>query len=52
MAPIRVLIADDHALFRYGIKAMLASEQGFELAGEASSGEEAVKLAAELRPDT
>jgi DNA-binding NarL/FixJ family response regulator len=51
MAPIRVLIADDHALFRYGIKAMLASEQGFELAGEASSGEEAVKLAAELRPD-
>jgi DNA-binding NarL/FixJ family response regulator len=51
MVPIRVLIADDHALFRYGIKAMIASEQGFELAGEASSGEEAVKLAAELRPD-
>jgi len=51
MAPIRVLIADDHALFRYGVRAMLASEEGFEVAGEASTGEEAVKLAAELKPD-
>ncbi len=51
MAPTRVLIADDHALFRYGVRAMLASEEGFEVAGEASTGEEAVKLAAELKPD-
>lgn len=46
----RVLIADDHALFRYGLKAMLRSEQDFEVAGEAETGEEAVKLAAELKP--
>src|SRR3712207_2482550 len=51
MAPTRVLIVDDHALFRYGVKAMLSSEEGFEVAGEASTGEEAVKLAAELKPD-
>ena len=51
MASTRVLIADDHALFRYGLKAMFASEEGFEVAGEASTGEEAVKLAAELKPD-
>ena len=48
---IRVLIADDHALFRYGVRAMLASEDGFEVAGEAATGEEAVALAAELEPD-
>ncbi len=46
----RVLIADDHALFRYGLKAMLRSEQDFEVAGEAETGEEAVELAAELKP--
>ena len=50
-ARIRVLIADDHALFRYGVRAMLASEEGFEVAGEAAAGEEAVALAAELGPD-
>jgi len=47
----RVLIADDHALFRYGLKAMLASGENLETVGEASTGEEAVRLAAELRPD-
>jgi DNA-binding NarL/FixJ family response regulator len=51
LSPTSILIADDHALFRYGIKAMISSELGFELAGEASTGEEAVRLAAELRPD-
>ena len=48
---IRVLIADDHALFRYGVRAMLASEDDFEVVGEAATGEEAVALAAELGPD-
>lgn len=50
-AKTRVLIADDHALFRYGLKAMLGSAEGFEVAGEASNGEEAVALAAEVKPD-
>ena len=48
---IRVFIADDHALFRYGVRAMLAAEDGFEVSGEAATGEEAVELVAELEPD-
>jgi len=48
---VRVLIADDHSVFRYGLKAMLASTPGYEVVGEAATGEEAVDLAAELRPD-
>lgn len=47
----RILIADDHALFRYGMRAMLDSDPGFEVVGEAATGEEAVALAAELGPD-
>ena len=48
---IRVLIADDHALFRYGMRAMLNSDPGFEVVGEAATGEEAVGKATELKPD-
>ncbi len=48
--PIRVLVADDHPVFRYGMRAILASEPDTELVGEATSGEEAVELALELRP--
>jgi DNA-binding NarL/FixJ family response regulator len=47
----RVLIADDHTLFRYGLKTMLLSVEGFEVIGEATTGEEAIALAAELRPE-
>ncbi|CAN5268103.1 response regulator transcription factor [soil metagenome] len=47
----RVLIVDDHALFRYGMRAMFTSTPGYEVVGEASSGEEAVRLAEELHPD-
>jgi DNA-binding NarL/FixJ family response regulator len=46
-----VLVADDHALFRYGMRAMLNSDPQFEVIGEAATGEEAVALAAELGPD-
>src|SRR5215218_6189667 len=49
--PTRVLVADDHNLFRYGIKAMLTNAEGFEVVGEAATGEEAVKKAAQMRPD-
>ena len=48
---IRVLIVDDHEIVRRGIKSYLATEEGFEVVGEASSGEEAVRMAQELRPD-
>ncbi|HKH12120.1 MAG TPA: response regulator transcription factor [Rubrobacter sp.] len=51
MDPLRVLIADDHPLFRAGLRAMLASVPDTELVGEATTGEEAVSLAADFQPD-
>ena len=50
-APIRVLIVDDHVLFRGGVKALLARKPGFEVVGEASDGLEGVKRAKALAPD-
>lgn len=49
--PIRVLLADDHALFRAGLRALLETEELVEVVGEAGSGAEAVESALELRPD-
>jgi DNA-binding NarL/FixJ family response regulator len=49
--PLRVLIADDHQLFRDGARALLRSMPDAELVGEATTGEEAVALAATLQPD-
>jgi DNA-binding NarL/FixJ family response regulator len=48
---IRVLIADDHPVFRYGLKALLATEEDIELVGEANDGVEAVQMAKSLEPD-
>lgn len=50
-ALIRVLIADDHAIVRKGIRALLSEVRGFEVVGEAGNGREAVLLALEIRPD-
>ena len=49
--PIRVLVADDHAIVRTGIRHVLENEPGFAVVGEASNGAEALALAAEVRPD-
>ena len=49
--PIRVLIVDDHALFRRGLEMVLAEESDIELVGEASDGAEAVAKAGEALPD-
>ncbi len=48
--PVRVLIADDHPVFRFGLRALLAAEGGTELVGEASTAEEAIALVADLQP--
>lgn len=48
--PLRVLIADDHPLYRDGMKGLLATQPDIEVVGEATTGEEAIKLAAELEP--
>jgi DNA-binding NarL/FixJ family response regulator len=48
---IRVLVADDHAIVRTGIRHVLETEPGFTVVGEASNGAEALALAVELAPD-
>jgi DNA-binding NarL/FixJ family response regulator len=50
-APLRVVIADDHPVFRSGLQALLGVEPGVEVVGEAQTGAEAVRLAADLQPD-
>ncbi|HEY0376864.1 MAG TPA: response regulator transcription factor [Pyrinomonadaceae bacterium] len=47
----RILLADDHEIVRKGLREMLETRKGWEVCGEASTGREAVSLAAELRPD-
>ncbi len=49
--PIRLLICDDHAVVREGLKALIRSEEGIEVAGEAADGVEAVNRALSLQPD-
>ena len=48
---IKILIADDHPLVREGLRGLIATEPDMELIGEASDGDEAVKLARSLQPD-
>ena len=49
--PIRVLVVDDHALFRRGLQMVLGSEDDIEVVGEASDGAEAISVATETTPD-
>jgi DNA-binding NarL/FixJ family response regulator len=51
VTPVRLLLCDDHAVVRAGLRALLSSADGIEVVGEAGSGEEALALAARLRPD-
>ncbi|MEU9703534.1 response regulator [Streptomyces sp. NPDC014870] len=48
---VRILLCDDHAVVRAGLLALLGSAEDIEVVGEAGSGEEAVAMAAKLRPD-
>ena len=47
----RVLLADDHAIVRRGVRAMIESDENFEVIGEATNGDEAIELVQELQPD-
>jgi DNA-binding NarL/FixJ family response regulator len=51
MSTIRVLLVDDHAVMRAGLRALLSTEPDIEVVGEAATGEEGVDLAIQLRPD-
>ncbi len=51
MSPIRVVLADDHPVVRTGIRNLLNRSEDIEVVGEATSGNEALKLVEELKPD-
>ena len=51
MPPIRMILADDHKIVRQGMRSLLESHPGFEVIGEASDGEGALKLMEDLSPD-
>lgn len=51
MLPIKIVIADDHALLRQGIKNVLSLEPDFDIIGEAADGEEAISKIESLKPD-
>jgi DNA-binding NarL/FixJ family response regulator len=51
MDTIRILVVDDHLIFRDGLRALITSASDCELVGEATTGAEAVRLAADLQPD-
>src|SRR5512143_1870692 len=51
MTPIRILVVDDHTLFRRGLTALLARDPQFEVVGDAADAGEAQRRAQELQPD-
>jgi two-component system, NarL family, nitrate/nitrite response regulator NarL len=49
--PVRILVADDHAIFRDGLRRLLEGSDDVSIVGEASNGNEAIKMLAKLKPD-
>ncbi len=48
---VRILVVDDHAIMRQGLRSLLAEEPGFEVVGEAGDGREGLRMVSELSPD-
>src|SRR6201996_7146614 len=51
LPPVRLVVADDHPVVRFGVKNMLMAEPGFEIVGEAGDGDIAITQTLELEPD-
>jgi two-component system nitrate/nitrite response regulator NarL len=51
VTPIRIVVADDHPVVRFGVRNMLLNEPGFEVVGEAEDGDDAITQTLELEPD-
>ena len=51
MTAIRVVIADDHPMYRYGLNAVLSTQPGIDLVGEAADGQQLLRIARDTRPD-
>ncbi|MFY9911152.1 MAG: response regulator transcription factor, partial [Candidatus Sulfotelmatobacter sp.] len=51
MNPFRILVADDHPIFRLGLCSLLGSHEGWEICGEAGDGRDAVEKCVQLKPD-
>jgi DNA-binding NarL/FixJ family response regulator len=51
MSALRLLVVDDHAVVRRGVRALLESRPGWEICGEAVDGQDAIRKAADLKPD-
>src|ERR1039458_2080887 len=51
VAPIRIVVGDDHPVVRFGVRNMLLNEPGFEVDGEAEDGDDAITQTLELEPD-
>lgn len=51
MTPLRIIVADDHPLYRAGVISLLSRQPEFEIIGEAGDGDEAIRLITEQRPD-
>jgi len=49
--PVRIVIADDHPIFRDGLRRLLEAESDLKVIGEACDGTEAVRMARQLKPD-